>query len=173
MSNKYTLIYFKRTGCGHCGKFDSKGIFPQLENRIKSDQVNYPVNTLILDSFLDEEHPENKKEQLKHLQKYSEELQLFSSYKKGVPSLCLIYDYAVLPSIFGKSLKIISIKIHGSNGYLPIETILKEIKDKMAVISVPTYPNPRNLEKKYIKYKYKYLELKNKYLQQKNNNIYN
>ena len=167
MSNKNTLIYFKRTGCGHCRKFDLTGIFPQLENRIKMDQVNYPVNTLILDAFLDEKNPEIKMEQLKHLQKYDKELQLFSSYKKGVPSLCLIYYDAVLPSIFGNPLKIISIKIHGSNGYLPIETILKEIKDKMAVISVPTYSNPPNLEKKYLKYKYKYLELKNKYLQQK------
>jgi hypothetical protein len=169
MSKEYTLIYFKRTGCGHCKRFDEADIFHQLEERIKSDQKIYPVNTLILDSFLDEEHPEIKKEQIKHLQKYNYETTLFSSYKKGVPSLCLIYDSTSLPSIFGKSLKIISINIHGNNSYLPIETILEEIKEKMAVISAPSYANPTSLGKKYLKYKYKYLELKNKYLQQKNN----
>jgi hypothetical protein len=161
MSNKYTLIYFKRTGCGHCKKFDSTDIFPQLKTKI--DQEKHPIDTAIIDF-----NPDSKNEALlkinnENLEKYGDEYNLFIKKFKGVPSLVLFFKigYSIMPTSPDPVVKYFPIRYYEKKNYLSSTKILEDIKKKIAIIEV------NGLKKKYIKYKYKYLELKNKYLQQK------
>ena len=163
MSKEYTLIYFKRTGCGHCGKFDSTGIFPQLKTKI--DEEKHPIDTAIIDFTPDSTNEALLKINKENLKKYGEEYNLFTQKFKGVPSLVLFFKigFSIIPNSPDPVLKYFPIHYYGKTDYLTLTEILEDIKKKIDIIKVD------GLKKKYIKYKYKYLELKNKYLQQKNN----
>ena len=174
------LIYFKKTTCPYCIKFDQTQIFPNLEKSL-ANKTQYPIDIITID--------ENNKDL------YSEELKLFQSYSNRVPTLLVFFGKStessnslsgssIVPennSLSGSSIvpgsssssnnsqvKFDIIKIYkNKEEYFPENIILDNIKAKMVSIKSPTHENPKPLNShklKYIKYKYKYLELKNKYL---------
>ena len=167
MSKENTLIYFKKTSCSNCLRFDNKGIFPQLETWL----AKYPIDTAIIDFDAVPENidftaiPENKpliEKNMQNISKYREELNKFQKNFKGVPTLVLFYKSVGIasgsdllpgggsasgsflkPSSPVSVLKYFSISYFEGNDYLTPEVILADIIKKIAIIK------DKGLQKKY------------------------